>query len=94
MGYGSGVQTLFTQSKPAAHCVHADVHSAPVVFVSAAQLPFGHMWKSALQRGTQAVPSQLTIPFTGAVQVRHDGPQAAAVSLDTQVGAAVVPRRQ
>jgi hypothetical protein len=70
------------------------VHSAPVVFVSAAQLPFGQMWKSVLQAGTQAVPLQLTVPFTGGVQVRHDGPQAALVSLDTQVGAAVVPRRQ
>jgi len=74
--------------------VHADVHSAPVVFVSAAQLPFGQMWKLVLQAGTQAVPLQLTVPFTGGVQVRHDGPQAALVSLDTQVGAAVVPRRQ
>ena len=70
------------------------MHSAPVVFVSAAQLPFGQMWKSVLQAGTQAVPLQLTVPFTGGVQVRHDGPQAALVSLDTQVGAAVVPRRQ
>ena len=88
------MQTLLTQSKPAPHCVHAAVHSAPVVFVSAAQLPFGHMWKSGLQAGTQAVPLQLTVPFTGAVQVAHDAPQAATVSLATQVGAAVVPRRQ
>ena len=86
------MQTLLTQVDPVAHGVHADVHCA--LFVSEAQLPFGHMWKSALQAGTQAVPLQLTIPFTGGVQVRHDGPQAAMVSLDTQVGAAVVPRRQ
>jgi hypothetical protein len=86
------VQTLLTQVDPAAHGVHADVHC--VLLVSAAQLPFGQMWKSVLQAGTQAVPLQLTVPLTGGVQVKHDGPQAAAVSFDTQVGAAVVPRRQ
>ena len=37
---------------------------------------------------------QLTEPFVGAVQVVQDGPQASAVSLVTQVGAAAVPRRQ
>jgi len=91
-GYGCGVQTLLTQADPAAHGVHADVHC--VLLVSEAQVPPGQMWKLVLQAGTQAVPLQLTVPFTGGVQVRHDGPQAAAVSLDTQVGAAVVPRRQ
>jgi hypothetical protein len=37
---------------------------------------------------------QVTEPFAGAVQVRHDGPQASAVSFGTQVGVAAVPRRQ
>ena len=73
--------------------MHAAVHKAPVVLLSGTQL-VPHMWKPALQEGTQAVPLQVTMPFAGAVQVRHDGPQAAGVSLDTQVGAAVVPRRQ
>ena len=74
--------------------MHADVHCAPVVFVSAAQVPSGHRWKPALHAGTHAVPLQSTVPFAGAVQVVHDAPQAAMVSLATQVGAAVVPRRQ
>lgn len=90
--YGTGVQTLLTQADPAPHGVHADVHC--VLLVSEAQVPLAQMWKPVLQAGTQAVPLQLTVPFTGGVQVRHDGPQAAAVSLDTQVGFAVVPRRQ
>ena len=66
---------------------------APVVLVSATQL-VPHMWKPVLQAGTQAVPLQVTVPFAGGVQVAHDGPQAATVSLDTQVGAAAVPRWQ
>ena len=46
-GYGGSVQTLLTQVWPVAHGVQAEVHSA--AFVSEAQLPFGHMWKVALQ---------------------------------------------
>lgn len=74
--------------------MHAEVHSAPVVLVSAAHVLFGHRWKVLLQAGTQAVPSQLTVPFVGAAQVAHDGPQAVTVSLATQVGAPAVPRKQ
>ncbi len=83
---------MSTQADPVAHGVQVDVHCA--LFELDAQLPFGQTWKSVLQAGTQAVPLQVTVPFAGGVQVRHDGPQAAAVSLDTQVGAAVVPRKQ
>jgi len=53
-----------------------------------------HRWKPALQAVTQAVPLQLTMPFATGWQIAHDAPQAATVSLATQVGAAVVPRRQ
>jgi len=74
--------------------MHAEVQFAPVVFVSAAQVLFGHRWKLVLHAGTQDVPLQLTVPFAGCVQVVHDGPQASGVVLATQVGAAVVPRRQ
>jgi hypothetical protein len=86
------VQTLFTQLDPAPHGVHADVHR--LLLVSEAHVLSEHMWKPVLQADTQDVPLQLTVPFAGAVQVVHDGPQAATVLLATQVGAAVVPRRQ
>jgi hypothetical protein len=66
---------------------------APVVLLSETQV-VPHMWKPALQRGTQVVPLQVTVPFAGAVQVAHDGPQALTVSLETQVGDPAVPRRQ
>ncbi len=73
--------------------MHATVHWAPVVLLSGAQV-VPHRWKPALQAGTQAVPLQVTVPFAGGVQVVHVAPQAAMVSLATQVGNAVVPRRQ
>ena len=44
-----GVHTLLTQTDPPGHWVQAEVHSAPVVLVSAAQLLFGHRWKFVLQ---------------------------------------------
>jgi hypothetical protein len=91
------VQTLFVHTCAPGHCVQAAVQLAPVVFVSGAQVavaPLPHRWKPALQARTQAVPLQLTVPFVGAVQVAHEAPQAATVSLATHVGAAVVPRRQ
>jgi len=47
-----------------------------------------------LQAGTQFVPSQVTVPFVGCVQVAQVAPQASTVSLATQVGAVAVPRRQ
>jgi hypothetical protein len=37
---------------------------------------------------------QLTEPFVGGRQFRHDGPQAEGMSLVTQVGDAAVPRWQ
>ena len=77
--------------------VHAAVHWAPVVLLSGAQVavvPVPHRWKPVLQARTQAVPLHVTVPFVGAVQVRHDAPQASTVLLATQVGAAAVPRRQ
>ena len=86
-----------TQSWPAGHCVHAAVHWAPVVLLSAAQVavaPVPHRWKPVLHAGTQAVPLQVTVPFAGAVHVAHVAPQALTVLLATQVGAAAVPRRQ
>jgi hypothetical protein len=43
------VHTLLTQTDPPGHWVQAEVHSAPVVLVSAAQLLFGHRWKFVLQ---------------------------------------------
>ena len=95
--YGSGVQTLSTQSLPAGHCVHAAVHWAPVVLSSGAQVavaPVPHRWKPVLQARTQVVPLQVTVPFVGGVHVVHVAPQASMLSLSTQVGAAVVPRRQ
>ena len=66
------------------------------MFVSGAQVGVapGHRWKVALHAGTHAVPLHVTVPFSGAAQVAQDAPQAAMVSLATQVGAAVVPRRQ
>lgn len=88
------MQTLLTQTDPAAHCVQVAPQFAPVVFVSGAQVLFGHRWNVALHAGTQAVPLQVTVPFAGCVHVVHDGPQAAMVSLAMQVGAAAVPRRQ
>ena len=78
---------------PVGHCVQAAVHMAPVVLLSETQL-VPHMWKPALQAGTQAVPLHVTVPFAGGVQVAHAAPQALTVSLDTQVGVAAVPRRQ
>jgi hypothetical protein len=68
--------------------MHADVHSAPFVFVSGAQLLSGHRWKVALHAGTQEVPLHVTVPFAGTGQFRQSGPQASAVLLATQVGAA------
>ena len=97
MGYAAGVQTLFVHTCVPGHCVHAAVHLAPVALVSGAHVaaaPLPHRWKPVLQAGTQAVPLQVTVPFAGAVQVAHDAPHAATVSLTTHVGAAVVPRRQ
>jgi len=88
------VQTLLTQTDPVAHCVQVAPQFAPVVFVSGAQVLFGHRWNVALHAGTHEVPLQVTVPFAGCVQVVHDGPQAATVSLAMQVGAAAVPRRQ
>ena len=83
-----------TQTLPTGHCVHAAVHWAPVVLVSGAQV-VPHRWKPVLQAVTHAVPLQLTVPFRGGVgQTAHDAPQAATVSLATQVGAAPVPRWQ
>jgi hypothetical protein len=87
------VQTLFVHTWAPGHCTHAAVQFAPVVFVSGAHV-LPHRWKPALQAGTQAVPLQVTVPFAGAVQVAHEGPQAATVSLATHVGEAAVPRRQ
>ncbi len=87
------VQTLFVHTCAPGHWVHAAVQLAPVVFVSGAQV-FPHRWKPALQAETQAVPLQVTVPFAGAVQVVHEAPQAATVSLATHVGATAVPRRQ
>lgn len=89
----AGPQTLFVQTCCPGHWVHAAVQFAPVVFVSGAQV-VPHRWKPALQAGTQDVPLQLTVPFAGAVQVAHDGPHAALVSLETHVGTVAVPRRQ
>jgi hypothetical protein len=86
------VQTLFTQVEPVAHGVHAEVQR--VLLESDAHVLSEHMWKPVLQAETHDVPLQLTVPFAGAVHVVHDGPQAAVVSFDTQVGAAAVPRRQ
>ena len=86
------MQTLLTQVDPGPHGVHAEVHRA--LLASLAQLLSGHRWKLASQAGTQAVPSQVTLPLVGAVQVVQVGPQASAVLLATQVGAVVVPRRQ
>lgn len=83
---------MFTQLDPAPHGVHADVHR--LLFVSDAHVLSEQRWKPVLQAETQDVPLQLTLPFVGAAQVVHDGPQAATVVLATQVGAAVVPRRQ
>lgn len=85
---------MLMQTAPPVHWVQAEVHSAPVVLVSAAQLLSGHRWKLVLQAWTQEVPSQVTVPFVGCVQVVQDGPQASGRSLVTQVGAAAVPRRQ
>jgi hypothetical protein len=81
-----------TQVDPAAHGVHAAVHR--VLLVSLAQVLSGQMWKLVLQAGTQDVPSQVTVPFVGGVQVAQLAPHASTVSLTTQVGAAAVPRRQ
>ena len=89
----AGPQTLFVQTCCPGHWVHAAVQLAPVVFVSGAQV-VPHRWNPALHAGTQAVPLQVTVPFAGAVQVVHEGPQAATVSFATHVGAAAVPRRQ
>jgi hypothetical protein len=88
--YAAGPQTLFVHTCDPGHWVHAAVQFAPVVFVSATQaLP--HMWKPALHAYTQDVPLQVAVPFVGAaMQVVHEAPQAATVSLATQV----VPRRQ
>jgi hypothetical protein len=69
------------------------VQLAPVVLLSETHVAFApvpHRWNPASQARTQAVPLQLTEPLLGAVQVRHDGPQALLVSLGTQV----VPRAQ
>jgi hypothetical protein len=44
--YGA-VQTLSTQTWFPGHWVHCEVHRAPVVFVFAAQVLFGHRWKLA-----------------------------------------------
>ena len=88
---------MFVHTCVPGHCVHAAVHLAPVVFVSGAHVavaPLPHRWKPVLQAGTQAVPLQVTVPFAGAVQVAHDAPHAATVLLATQVGLAVLPRRQ
>jgi hypothetical protein len=86
------VQTLLTQLEPVAHAMQADVHR--VLLVLDAQVLSGHRWKVALQAGTQFVPSQVTLPFVGAVHVAHDAPHAAVVLFATQVGFATVPRRQ
>jgi hypothetical protein len=86
------------QTEPAgAHWWQSAVQLAPVVFVSGAQValaPVPHRWKPVLHAGTHVVPLQLTVPLAGAVQVKQFGPQAALLSLVTQVGLAVLPRRQ
>jgi hypothetical protein len=66
---------------------------APVALLSGAQV-VPHRWKPVLQAWTQAVPLQVTVPFVNAWQRVHDGPQAAMVSLGTQVGEAAVPPLQ
>jgi hypothetical protein len=50
----------------------------------------------SLQAGRHArgLPLQPTVPLVGATHVTHAAPQAAAVLLGTQVGAAGVPRLQ
>ena len=73
--------------------MHAAVQLAPVVFVSATHV-VPHRWVLAGHAGTQDVPLHVTVPPVGAVQVAHEGPQAAMVSLATQVGWPAVPRRQ
>ena len=75
------------------HWMHAVVQLAPVAFVSATHV-VPHRWVLAGHAGTQDVPLHVTLPPVGAVQVAHDGPQAAMVSLVTQVGCLAVPRRQ
>jgi hypothetical protein len=98
--YGvAGVHALFVQTLPVAHWVQAAPapQFAPVVLLSGAQVavaPVPHRWKPVLHAGTQFVPLQVTVPLVGAVQVVHDAPHAATVSLATQVGFVAVPRWQ
>jgi hypothetical protein len=87
------VQTLLTQVSPVGHVMQAAVQRVPALW-SGAHVLSEHRWKLVLQAGTHEVPSQVTVPFAGTGHVVHDGPQASAVLLATQVGACAVPRWQ
>ena len=74
--------------------MQAAVQRAPVAVSSVAQVLSGQRWKLLSQAVTHEVPSQVTEPLAGTVHAVHEGPQAATVSLVTQVGARAVPRWQ